>query len=57
MSSRRVGGTDLWVEEGGKADGPLLLRIPTQSIDAKSDWGLPQEQTSTYDSLGVKISI
>ena len=57
MSSRRVGGTDLWVEEGGKADGPLLLRIPTQSIDAKSDWGLPQEQTSTYDSLGVKIRI
>lgn len=25
MSSRRVGGTDLWVEEGGKADGPTLL--------------------------------
>ncbi len=25
MSSRAVGGTDLWVEEGGKADGPTLL--------------------------------
>ena len=25
MSNRTVGGTDLWVEEGGKADGPTLL--------------------------------
>ena len=53
MSLRTVGGTDLWVEEGGKSDGPTLLLMHGLSGTGETWAGLREILTDQWQGRWI----